>query len=177
MPVSPLRRGSAFPRSLTFLLAALWLCAAAAPGPSAAQEARTRPDFEEGRLIIATQEGARHAFSVEIADGAAERAYGLMFVRRLAPDRGMLFDYGYEQRVSMWMKNTYVPLDMLFVESDGTIESIVERAAPLTRMPRRSKGRVRAVLEVKGGTADRLDIDPGDRVLHPLFGNAGRAAD
>ncbi len=177
MPVLPTRRRGRDRRTLAAFLGALALLAVGAVAPAPAQQPDARPDFAEGTLDIATEEGARHRFTVEIADDDAERAYGLMFVRRLAPDRGMLFDYGYEQRVSMWMKNTYVPLDMLFVERDGTIESIVERAAPHTRTPRRSKGRVRAVLELKGGTADRLGIESGDRVLHPLFGNAGAGAD
>lgn len=135
-----------------------------------AQQEGERPDFATDRLAIETTSGARHVFDIEIARTNAERGYGLMFVREMAADRGMLFDYGWEQRVSMWMRNTYVPLDMLFIETDGEIESIIERAAPHTRTPRASKGRVLAVLELKGGTAQRLGIAPGDRVLHALFG-------
>ena len=142
------------------------------PAGAWAQSEDNRPDFAVGDLVIETRSGVRHDFRIELARTAEERGYGLMFVREMANDRGMLFDYGREQRVSMWMRNTYVALDMLFIEEDGTIESIIERAEPHTRTPRRSKGRVLAVLELKGGTVDRLGIEPGDQVMHPVFANA-----
>lgn len=136
---------------------------------SLAQSPDARPDFPTDRLVIETRDGARHGFEIEIADDPDTRAYGLMFVEEMAEDRGMLFDYGRDQRVSMWMKNTYIPLDMLFIEADGEIESIIERTTPHSLQPRSSKGRVRAVLELKGGTAARLGIAPGDRVVHGVF--------
>jgi len=160
-------------RRLRSVLAALFLALAAlAPAPLSAawaQDPEARPDFPTGPLAIVTQDGTRHAFTVELADDADARAFGLMFVRDLDEDRGMLFDYGREQRVSMWMKNTYIPLDMLFIEADGEIESIIERATPHSLQPRPSKGRVRAVLELKGGAAGRLGIAAGDRVFHDIF--------
>lgn len=153
------------PRLVAVLILALGLL----PTSAWAQSADDRPDFAVGDLSIETESGIRHDFRIEIARTAAERGYGLMFVREMESDRGMLFDYGREQRVSMWMRNTYIPLDMLFIEKDGRIESIIERAQPHTRTARASKGRVRAVLELKGGTVDRLGIEAGDRVLHPIF--------
>ncbi|MBP5855952.1 DUF192 domain-containing protein [Marivibrio halodurans] len=154
------------------LIAAFLIVLCALPSLVLAQQEEERPDFATDTLAIETASGESHGFDIEIARTNAERGYGLMFVREMAPDRGMLFDYGREQRVSMWMRNTYVPLDMLFIEKDGEIESIIERAAPHTRTPRPSKGRVLAVLELKGGTAQRLGIEPGDRVLHAMFGTA-----
>lgn len=150
-------------------LALLALALGAPASPATAQQPGERPDFATAPLAILTADGARHAFTVEVADTREKRAFGLMFVRELAPDRGMLFDYKRPQRVSMWMKNTYIPLDMLFIEADGTIESIIERTTPHSLSPRASKGRVRAVLELPGGTAERLGIAPGDRVDHILF--------
>ncbi len=151
------------PLAAAFAALLLWVA------PAAAQQEGERPAFEESTLTILTADGARHDFTIEIADTAEERGFGLMFVREMADDQGMLFDYGRDQRVSMWMENTYVPLDMLFIEADGEIESIIRRAQPHTRTPRPSKGRVRAVLELKGGTADRLGIEAGDRVVHGMF--------
>lgn len=124
----------------------------------------------DARVAIETAAGVAQYFDVEIADSEAERARGLMHRVRLDPRAGMLFDFGREQRVTMWMLDTLIPLDMLFIRGDGTIESIAERTEPrsLARIP--SRGRVRAVLELAGGTAEALDIRPGDRVRHPLFG-------
>src|SRR3546814_14529348 len=85
--------------------------------------------------------------------------------------RSMLFVYSQPRRVSMWMKNTLIPLDMLFIAPDGRIESIVKRAVPHSLATISSRGKVRAVLELNGGTVDRLGIRPGDRVVHPIFEN------
>ena len=108
-------------------------------------------------------------FTVEIAKTQKQRARGLMYRKDLAEDAGMLFDYGFPQQASMWMKNTFIPLDMLFIRSDGTIEKIVSRTTPHSLASITSRGEVRAVLELKGGTAERLGIGPGSRVLHPIF--------
>ncbi len=95
-----------------------------------------------------------------------------MFRRSLPADGGMLFDFGRDQPVSMWMKNTLIPLDMLFIDRRGVIVNLHQRAVPHSLVPISSAGRVRAVLELNGGTVGRLKIKPGDRVLHPMF--AGR---
>jgi hypothetical protein len=131
-----------------------------ATGPSRAAEIQT--------LEIATRGGV-HAFSVEIATNDAERQKGLMFRKELREGRGMLFDFGHDQDVSMWMKNTYIPLDMLFIQSDGRISHIAENTEPLSERIISSGGPVRAVLEVIGGTARKLGIAPGDRVASAMF--------
>ncbi len=113
-----------------------------------------------------------HRFLVELADDDRSRARGLMFRRSLPADGGMLFDFGRDQPVSMWMKNTLIPLDMLFIDRRGVIVNLHQRAVPHSLVPISSAGRVRAVLELNGGTVGRLEIKPGDRVLHPMF--AGR---
>jgi uncharacterized membrane protein (UPF0127 family) len=120
-------------------------------------------------LTIATAGGARHAFMVEVARSDADRAQGLMFRRTLAPDRGMLFDFKRVEPVSMWMQNTYVSLDMLFIRPDGTIARIAANTEPLSTRTIPSGEPVLAVLEVPAGTAARLGIRAGDRVEHPLF--------
>jgi uncharacterized protein len=120
-------------------------------------------------LTIVTRNG-RHAFLIEVARNDADRAQGLMFRRSLAPDRGMLFDFGRQtQPTVMWMKNTYIPLDMIFIRPDGAIARIAENAEPLSTRTISSGEPVSAVLEVAGGTAARLGIKPGDRIEHPLF--------
>ncbi|QCI68858.1 DUF192 domain-containing protein [Phreatobacter stygius] len=123
------------------------------------------------RLVIATRSGQRHEFALELANTAETRARGLMFRRDLADGRGMLFDFGpAETEVSMWMKNTYIPLDMMFIRADGTIRHIAENTTPLSEALISSTGPVKGVLEVAGGTAARLGLSAGDLVEHPFFG-------
>jgi uncharacterized membrane protein (UPF0127 family) len=117
---------------------------------------------------IATRSGV-HAFAVELATTDAERAKGLMYRKELPEGRGMLFDFGRDQEVSMWMKNTYVSLDMIFIRADGRVLRIAENTEPLSTRIVSSGGPVRAVLEVVAGTARKIGIAPGDRVAHPLF--------
>ena len=115
-------------------------------------------------LTIETSAGLSLAFRVELARTEAERAQGLMYREKLAPDAGMLFVYPTDRPVAFWMKNTLIPLDMLFIKRDGTILSIAERAVPLSEVTISSGGPVAAVLEVNGGTVSHLGIRPGDRV-------------
>jgi uncharacterized protein len=110
-----------------------------------------------------------HVFSVELAGDDAERARGLMFRKELPEGRGMLFDFGTDQDVAMWMKNTLIPLDMIFIRADGQIARIAENTAPMSTKIIPSGGLVRAVLEVAGGTAKKLGIAVGDRVAHRMF--------
>ena len=119
-------------------------------------------------LTIVTASG-RHTFEVELADNDASRAQGLMYRRSLTPDRGMLFDFKRVEPISMWMQNTYVSLDMLFIRPDGTIARVATNAEPLSTRTIPSGEPVLAVLEVVAGTAARLGIKPGDKVEHPLF--------
>ncbi len=123
---------------------------------------------DEATLEIVTKDGV-HVFSVEIARTDEERQKGLMFRKELPEGKGMLFDFKPDQEVGMWMRNTYIPLDMLFINADGTIRRIAENTVPLSEKTISSGGPVRGVLEVIGGTAKKLGIAPGDKVAHPLF--------
>jgi len=120
-------------------------------------------------LEIVTKSGV-HVFTVEMATTEQERATGLMYRKELAEGRGMLFDFSPEQQVSMWMKNTFIPLDMIFIRSDGRILRIAENTEPHSEKIISSGGLAKGVLEVIGGTARKYGIQPGDRVAHPLFG-------
>src|ERR1700720_2966907 len=126
------------------------------------------PAAQEGMLEIATKSGVR-VFSVELAVTDEERAKGLMFRKELPEGRGMLFDFKREQPVSFWMKNTYVPLDMIFIRADGRILRIAENTEPMSTKIIPSRGLAKGVLEVIAGTAQKYGIAPGDRVAHPLF--------
>ena len=119
--------------------------------------------------LVVTTEAGEHRFQVELADDPQERAKGLMFRREMADEHGMLFDFGAEEPASFWMANTYIPLDMLFIKADGTVESIAERTTPLSKRSVPSKGPVRYVLEINGGLSDELGIKPGDKVSGPAM--------
>jgi uncharacterized protein len=120
-------------------------------------------------LVIVTKDGARKTFQVEVARNEADRAQGLMFRRAMPADHGMLFDFTRVEPVSMWMQNTYLPLDMLFIRADGTIARIAANTEPLSTRTIASGEPVLAVLELNAGTASRLGIKVGDRVEHMLF--------
>ena len=139
-----------------------------APGELDAETNSPRTTHLEN-LTIVSADGVSHSFRVELADTDEERARGLMFRRSMAPDAGMLFDFGRQSSVSMWMKNTYLPLDMLFIGSDGVIVTIAENTEPHSLKSIPSGVPVMAVLELNAGTASRLEIKTGDRVDHPLF--------
>lgn len=124
--------------------------------------------FEESPLVIDAKSG-QFEFQVEMAVSPEQRRQGLMFREDLAEDRGMLFDFGSMERASMWMRNTYVPLDMLFIDADGRITQIATDTQPLSDAMIASREPVRAVLELRAGVTAKLGIEPGDRVLHPLF--------
>lgn len=129
-------------------------------------------------LVIETASG-EHAFDVELADTDAKRQRGLMFREELAADTGMLFDFAPPRRVSMWMRNTPLPLDMLFIAADGRIAHIAANTVPYSEAIITSPMPVAAVFEVNAGTAARLGIAVGDVVRHPLFApdpDAGRQA-
>jgi uncharacterized membrane protein (UPF0127 family) len=119
-------------------------------------------------LEIVSQNGV-HAFTVEIATNDQERSRGLMFRKEVPDGKGMLFDFQTEQPVAFWMKNTYVSLDMIFIQADGRILSIAENTPTLSEKPIPSGGPVRGVLEVVAGTAKKLGIKPGDHVRHRIF--------
>ena len=116
--------------------------------------------------------GGKHSFAVEVATTPAQMEQGLMFRRSMAPDAGMIFDFKTPSMATMWMRNTLIPLDMLFVDAQGRIVNIHERAVPGSLDTIGAAAPVRAVVELNGGTAARLGIRAGDRVLFPIFGNA-----
>ena len=121
-------------------------------------------------LCIDLAGGAVHRYEVEVAATPGARAQGLMFRRDLAPGAGMLFDFGRDEVARMWMKNTFIPLDMVFAARDGTVRGIVRNARPRSLDTISSRIPVRAVLEVNGGEAERIGLAPGDRLRHPAFG-------
>ena len=151
-------------RSVTLGLAA---CLAFAAAPATGQ--RRLAKFARSTLVI--QDGARlHRFSVEVARTSREHSQGLMFRRRMAADAGMLFVYDPPRPVSMWMRNTYIPLDMVFIGPDRRVSHIAERTVPLSEENIPSRGTVRAVLELNAGTAARLGLKPGATVATPALG-------
>ena len=139
--------------------AAFALCVLAGFG---AQAASIQP------LEIATKNGV-HVFSVEMATTEEEKSTGLMYRKELPDGKGMLFDFSPEQQISMWMKNTFIPLDMIFIRADGRILRIAENTEPQSTKIISSGGLAKGVLEVIAGTAQKYGIAPGDRVAHPLF--------
>ncbi|MGQ0685715.1 DUF192 domain-containing protein [Bradyrhizobium sp.] len=148
--------------------ARLWL-AVALIAVSAALAGTPARAASFGTLEIATRNGV-HIFSVEMATTEDEKSKGLMYRRELADGKGMLFDFSPEQQISMWMKNTYISLDMIFIRADGRILRIAENTEPESTKIISSGGLARGVLEVPAGTAQKYGIAPGDRVSHPLFG-------
>lgn len=124
-------------------------------------------------FAITTRGGAVHRLAVELALTPEQRQRGLMFRERMAPDRGMLFDFGTAQPVVMWMRNTPLPLDMLFIDATGDVAGVAADTTPYSEAMIPSPRPVRFVLELNAGTARRLGIAAGDRASHPLFAPPG----
>jgi uncharacterized membrane protein (UPF0127 family) len=141
--------------------------------PAFAWQAKPRPAAVASSAKLDTVEiltsRGRVKFTVELAVTKAEQARGLMFRKALAPDRGMLFPYNPPQPAAFWMKNTLIPLDILYIAPDGRVLSIARNAVPHDQTPLPSGGLVRGVLEIPGGRAAQLGILPGDRVLNKIF--------
>jgi uncharacterized membrane protein (UPF0127 family) len=152
-------------------LAALVLLALFAPGAGIAQVAPLEDlaNFPSGKLEIRDGKKVRHVFQVWLADSPQRQAQGLMFVRSLPELRGMLFVHTEPRSISMWMKNTYIPLDMVFIGPGGKIQQIVEQTTPHSLDTIRSKEPAVAVLEIAGGEARRLGIRAGQVVSHPAL--------
>ena len=155
---------------VTLAIGLLTLFAAAVPRDGLTQSALA--SFAQDELVIEGADGRRHSFQVELALEPRQQSQGLMYRKRMAADAGMLFIYQPTRPVAMWMQNTYIPLDMIFIQADGEISKIVQRTVPLSQETISSDRPVRAVLEVNGGTAARLELKPGDRVVHALIGGA-----
>lgn len=133
--------------------------------PAAALES-----FQKSTLTVETASGGKFKFDIELAMTPAQQAQGLMFREVMAADAGMLFVYDRVQLASFWMKNTLIPLDMLFIGADGRIVNIHERAVPQSLDSVNSAGPVKAILELNGGMSARLGIRAGDRVVHASVG-------
>ena len=132
-------------------------------GPVASSVSGTREP-----LIIETKSGPK-TFAIEVARTNDQQALGLMFRTKLPDTEGMLFPHGEPREVTMWMRNTFIPLDMVFIRADGVIHRIEANTEPMSEHIIASNGAVAAVLELAGGAASRLGIAAGDRVLQPVF--------
>src|ERR1700760_3621511 len=125
--------------------------------------------FQKSSLVIVTA-NREIKFDVDMATTDAERQHGLMFRKQLGAYEGMLFDFFQEMPVSFWMKNTLIPLDMVFIAGDGIVKHVHANAVPMSTDPIPSMFPIRAVLEINGGSAALLGIKPGDKVKNPIFG-------
>ena len=162
------------------LLAALAILPIAMPfvaaGPAMAQNVNptvAQPMLPTEKMTIVTHDGRKLDFTVEMALTDDQQITGLMFRKTVAPNTGMLFDWHQPRDSNMWMRNTVAPLDMLFVDADGTIHHIAENTVPQSLAVISSDGPVRATIEIAAGTAERLDIRVGDHVQNRVFGNGG----
>ncbi len=140
---------------------------AQAPDPTGPQ-----PELPKEKLVIVGHGGPEHVFNVEMAVKAEQQITGEMFRTSIPADGGMLFDWGFPRESQMWMRNTLVPLDMVFINADGTIRAIAENTTPRSLAVIDSRGPVRATLELAARTTEKLDIRVGDTVKQALFGNA-----
>lgn len=149
---------------LRTVICSLVLCILAmVPGLALAEE----PARIEQVTVVSAKEAA--IFEAEVADTDDLRSRGLMFRHKLPEDRAMLFDFGEPRPAAMWMKNTYISLDMLFIRADGTIAAVAENTEPLSLQTISVQEPVKAVLEVAAGTVKRLGIVRDDKVFHPIF--------
>ena len=151
------------------MLLALAPLSARAQGPDTTH---AQSELPKERLVITTRDGTPHEFSVEMAIKPDQQTVGLMFRPTVPADGGMLFDWGIPRDSQMWMRNTIAPLDMVFINADGTIRSIAENTVPQSLAIIDSRGPVRATLELAAGTTARLNIRVGDKVQQRIFGNA-----
>ncbi|MCB2100812.1 MAG: DUF192 domain-containing protein [Rhodobacterales bacterium] len=128
------------------------------------------PAFDTAALVVETASGA-HAFTVEMAVSPRQRERGLQYRESLAADSGMLFDFGFDRVASMWMKNTLISLDMVFIDRWGRVVTIARDTPPRSLDIISSRRPVRAVLELNAGTATAIGLKTGDRVRHGMFEN------
>jgi uncharacterized protein len=158
--------GAIFQKMPPVLMALVLACALPSAYAAAQSEQAQQLDTEKLAIITAT---GRHEFEVEIADDPAEQSKGLMFRESMPADHGMLFDFGKSRMVQMWMKNTPMPLDMVFVRADGSVAGIAERTEPFSLDVISSQVPVSFVLEIRAGVSRLIDLKPGDRLEHRLF--------
>jgi uncharacterized membrane protein (UPF0127 family) len=145
------------------------MLASSAPAPAQTGPIEDLAAFPSGPLEISDGKKVKHVFQVWLADTPRRQSQGLMFVRSLPDLRGMLFVHEEPRPMSMWMKNTYIPLDMVFIDAQGRIQQIVEQTTPHSLDIIRSEQPARAVLEIAGGEARRLGLHPGQYVVHPAL--------
>jgi uncharacterized membrane protein (UPF0127 family) len=155
---------AALPLSFSTTWSGAW---AQSPEPTGPQ-----PTLPEEKLVIISHDGKQHVFDVEMALTEQQQTVGEMFRKSTNPDGGMLFDWGFARPSQMWMRNTLISLDMVFINADGTIRAIAENTTPRSLAVIDSHGPVRATLEIAAGTTARLDIRVGDTVKQRIFGNA-----
>ncbi len=157
-------------KTLSIISAVLFVSLAAPASVLAQQQAQeTLLPLEE--LVIETGAGS-FTFAVEVADDERERAVGLMFRTEMAPNHGMLFDFMRTEPIAMWMQNTVLSLDMIFIEPNGTVLRVAKNTTPFSRDIISSGGPVSHVLEVNAGIANQIGLKPGDRIIHPDFNDA-----
>ncbi len=156
------RVGAALAAACVSLLLAL-------PANSSPDEAHAAPlsSFPKEPIAIETRSARRHTFEAWRAETPAQREQGLMFVKSMSADEAMIFVYDPAEYVTMWMKNTYLPLDMLFVDDHGCVITVKERARPLTLDAIEARGPVALVVELNAGTVASRGIRTGDRVVRP----------
>jgi uncharacterized membrane protein (UPF0127 family) len=150
-------------------------------GAAGADESKSATDatelnriFRRDTLQIATPDAKLHKFNIWVADDEDRRARGLMFVKHMNAGDAMLFVYPRPHAIAMWMKNTFIPLDVLFVASDGKVTRVVQNTEPHSLKPIGSGSDVLGFVELAAGTAARLKITEGARVIHPAFSSGGR---
>jgi uncharacterized membrane protein (UPF0127 family) len=141
----------------------MMLAACSLTGPAGAAET--------GTIVLKTETG-EHPYTIELAITGSQRAKGLMFRRTLPKTHGMLFLYDPPQEIGMWMRNTYIPLDMVFIDAEGRVHRIETHTEPFSTTILRSGGAVAAVLELNAGEAEKIGLRPGDEVVHPALGRA-----
>jgi len=129
--------------------------------------------FRQDKLILKTSSGD-HVIAIEIAESSEDKALGLMYRATVPPGTGMLFPYQRPQELTMWMRNTYASLDMVFIKADGSVHRIEYGTEPMSDRTIASNGSVIAVLELAAGEAKRLSLKPGDQVLHSTFKSGKR---
>ena len=158
-------------RNLIFSLFLSLALTACGPNASGQTGQSGQPGGDGWTQVTVISSTGAHSFNVEIADDPEEQRRGLMYRRELAPDAGMLFLYEEQELLSYWMRNTYVSLDIIYIDDQGHIVSIAKNTTPLSERSIPSSGPAIAVLEVIAGTSDELGFAAGDEVRHPFFQN------
>ena len=161
--------GRSYFRTRTGPAFALLLVVMGLLSPAAQASAKESLDTQKLQAVTVVTQNGNQTFTAEFANTPAQRARGLMFRTRLPERQGMLFDFGRDQEIRMWMKNTLIPLDMIFIQSDGRIHRIEQNTKPESLRVISSNGPARAVLEMRAGTSKKYSLAPGDRIINPLF--------